>query len=93
MFYFFVGGGPRQRRALWNSGEHLYRPERAKTGGPERWTRTWTYPDHFPQHNFIYGQMVCPGHGDQECCGQMKVFPVIYGDLVQSKGSMSLREA
>jgi hypothetical protein len=33
--------------------DELYRPEGAKTGAPERWASQQTYPEPFPQPNFI----------------------------------------
>jgi hypothetical protein len=89
-FYFFAGGGPRRRGARPRSGEQLYRPNRAMTGAPERWTPNKTYPEHFPQPNFIYGPMVCSGHGDREHNGYTVVFPATRGYSVQLSGSMDI---
>jgi hypothetical protein len=76
-----------------NSGERTDRPDGAITGAPERRTSHRAYPDHFPRPNCTNGDLLRSVHVNREHCGWVKVFPVIHGGLVQSKGSVSMWKA
>jgi hypothetical protein len=80
-------------RAGTYSGEHLDRPEGAKTGGPEWRTPNWISPEQFPSNNFTNGALKHPGHGDRAGDPKNNVFPAIGGDLIQLGGSVSITDA
>jgi hypothetical protein len=75
---------------MQSSGELVYWPIYAKTDAPERLLPNWTLPDHFPQLNFIVGDLPSSAREDSERRGHVLVFPVIGGLLVQFGGSASI---
>ena len=75
-----------------SSGERLYRPNGAMTGAPERRTSNRTYPEYFPQPNCTNGNLLSSVRVNRECCGWVKVFPVIGGDIIQLSGSVSIAD-
>jgi hypothetical protein len=89
-FLFFTRRDPRRWAALQSSGELAYRLIRARTGA-----LLWPKPnsgsnERFPQPNSKNAYRVGSGHGDRGRRGQLNVFPVIGGFLVQLGGSTSI---
>jgi hypothetical protein len=82
-FYFFTLLDPRRRRARSSSGEHLDRPEGAKTGGLRLSKPNSGPSEGFPQVNFINNYTNVSGHGERADELTIYTFPVIHGILAQ----------
>ena len=70
----------------------LCRPIGARTSA-QLWIKPNSRPrEDFPQHNCTNGDLLSSVRVNRECCGWVKVFPVIGGDIIQLSGSVSIAD-